>query len=304
MDEQNKNIEQKNQEESVWKKYFSGWNFIINALIAFIPASIAITILREMGFGGALVIVGILYGFIYLAGLLREKISKKGKKVTKKTEKVENEKVIRNNKPKNKKTIWIVILLIGVGAFIFFSILNNQQKSTDENLTLTKTDKEETIGNLYRNNQYKFRIKFPEGWDIKSGDGPNILQKAVSGNHTLSVGVREIPAEFGDKTATIKDIITLAEFKDTLLQGVQEKFSGVKLLGYGESKIDNEPAYWIKYTALYTTLDITVQVTHVQYQLLKENIFYFISAGSASDEFSTAEPEFMKSIATFVTENY
>ena len=60
----------------------------------------------------------------------------------------------------------------------------------------------------------------------------------------------------------------------------------------------------MKYTAPYTALDITIQGTHIQYQLLKNNIFYFISAGSAADEFSSAEPEFMKSIATFVIENY
>ncbi len=71
------NNEQKIQEESVWKKYFSGWNFVINALIAFIPASLVIGILRELGIRGALVMVGVLWGFVYLVGLLREKISKR-----------------------------------------------------------------------------------------------------------------------------------------------------------------------------------------------------------------------------------
>lgn len=68
------NNEQKTQERSIWKKYFSGWNFIINALIAWIPASLVIGILRAMGFRGALLMTGVLWGFIYLAGLLREKI--------------------------------------------------------------------------------------------------------------------------------------------------------------------------------------------------------------------------------------
>ena len=207
-------------------------------------------------------------------------------------------------KSSKKKWIWAgvgVVLLIVIGALSSTSV-------PDEDIDLVTTDKSsdfsEQSGNLYRNTKYDFRIKFPEGWDIKPGDGPNILQKAVSGNHTISVGVREIPAEFSDETATIKDVMSLAEFKDTLLEGVQEKFPGAKLLDYGESKLDNEPAYWIKYTAPYTALDITVQGTHIQYQLLKNNIFYFISAGSASNEFSSAEPEFMKSIATFVIENY
>ncbi len=228
------------------------------------------------------------------------------------TEDIQKQETIQNaeTKPMNndnskKKWPWIVtgvvVLLIIIGAF-------SSSDVSDKDIDLVTTDKSsdysEQSGNLYRNTKYNFRIKFPEGWEIKPGDGPNILQKAVSGNHTLSIGVREIPAEFGDKTATIKDVMTLAEFKDVLLQGVQEKFPGAKLLDYGESKLDNEPTYWIKYTAPYTALDITVQGTHIQYQLLNENIFYFISAGSASDEFSTAEPDFMKSIATFVTENY
>ncbi len=68
---------QKNQELLIWKKYFSGWNFVINCLIALIPASIVIGILREMGLGGALIIGSILFGFIYLAGFVREKISSK-----------------------------------------------------------------------------------------------------------------------------------------------------------------------------------------------------------------------------------
>lgn len=79
MDEQNKNIERKNQGASIWKKYFSGWNFVINALIASIPASLVIGILRELEIRGALVVVGTLWGFIYLAGLMREKINKKRK---------------------------------------------------------------------------------------------------------------------------------------------------------------------------------------------------------------------------------
>lgn len=61
------------------RRHFTGGNFVINSLIALIPASLVIGILREIGFGGALIIVGVLWGFIYLVGELRERISKKGK---------------------------------------------------------------------------------------------------------------------------------------------------------------------------------------------------------------------------------
>lgn len=309
MDEQNKNIKPKSQDVSIWKKYFSGWNFVINALIALIPASVVISILRELGIKGALVMVGVLWCFIYLAGLLREKIGRKSNKKVEKNADIKNQATTVVHKPKNKKITWLIILLIvGVGVVIFFSILISKQNSLIENLTLPKTDKGsssfEQIGNLYRNTKYNFRFKFPEGWEIKPGDGPNILQKAVSGNHTISVGVREIPTELVDKTATIKDIMTLSEFKDSIIEGVQEKFPGAKLLDYGETKLGNLPTYWVKYSAPYSALDINIEATNLLYQLLHKNIFYFIGAGTLSSEFAAMEPEFKKSIITFVIENY
>lgn len=213
--------------------------------------------------------------------------------------------LILRNKIKNAriKIYGMIFLLLCI-----LIVLGNLEEYGEQNIKLMQTDKSdyhsEQDGNLYRNTKYNFRIKFPEEWDIKSGDGPNILQKAVKGNHTISIGVREIPEEHGDKTATIKDVMSIMEFKDTLLEGIQEKFSGAKLIDYGESKLDNNPTYWVKYIAPYTVLDITVQGTHLQYQVLNNNILYTISAGSTSDEFDTIESDFMKSIATFVIEDY
>jgi hypothetical protein len=237
-----------------------------------------------------------------------------GKKITfrKQNEEYNNEpeqkdaqnevKNIETKKPK-KGLIWVVVIIFAVIIVAVFSNLSNEQ-----DVELVKTDKSgdysEQDGNLYRNTKYDFRIKFPEGWDIKTGDGPNILQKAVKGNHTVSIGVREIPAEFGYKTATIKDVMDITEFKDGLLESVQERFPGAKIIDYGESKLDNEPAYWIKYSAPYSALDITVEGIQVQYQVLNNNIFYFITAGSTSDEYQSVEGEIMKSISTFVIEGY
>lgn len=213
--------------------------------------------------------------------------------------------LILHKKIKNVRIkIYGVIFLL----LCILTVLGNLNKYSEQNVELTQTDKSgdysEQNGNLYRNTKYDFRIKFPEGWDIKSGDGPNILQKAVKGNHTVSIGVREMPAEYYDKVLTIKDVMTLIEFKDNLIEGGQEKFTDVKLIDYGETKLDNIPTYWIKYSNTYTTLDINVQMTNLQYQVLNNNILYFIGAGSASDEFDMAEAEFMKSIATFVIEDY
>jgi len=75
------------------------------------------------------------------------------------------------------------------------------------------------------------------------------------------------------------------------------------LIDYGESKLGNDPAYWIKSSFAYTVLGITMQTTALQYQVLNNNILYTINMGAPSDEFDMAESEFMKSIETFVIED-
>ena len=70
MDIKNEN----NQKKSVWKKYLSGWNLLINGLIALVPTGVVIQILKELGLRGVLVTVIVLFGFIYLSGFIREKI--------------------------------------------------------------------------------------------------------------------------------------------------------------------------------------------------------------------------------------
>lgn len=149
--------ENNKQEQSAWKKYFSGKNFLINGLIAIIPASLVIGILRELGLRGALVTMGILFGFVYLAGLIREKISgKKHKtdipKISENIEEKQSETIDKNqNKSSKKKWIWAGIILI---IFIFVIVLaSNSSNENGQNVSLSKTDKSsdysEQVGNLY-----------------------------------------------------------------------------------------------------------------------------------------------------------
>ena len=289
----------------IWKKHFSVQNFIVNSLIAIIPASLVLGFLIEIGIRGALVSLGVIYGFIYFVGSIRNKPI--------------NIEYIEDNNKINKKgrgnysfILWIILILLIV-AF-FSSLTSPVEEKTDYNgqdISFTKTDKSsdysEQVGNLYRNTKYKFRIKFPENWVIESGDGPNILKKATNGDgdSNINIGVREIPTEYGDKNATIKDMMSLVEFKDSVLdEDLQETMPGSILLDYGETKMGNKIAYWVKYTMPYSVLDINFKSTILQYHLLHNNIYYFVTAGSISSEFDVMESELKKSIATFVIEDY
>ena len=67
-------------DEEVSESHFYGWNLLINGLVAMAPAGVVIQILKELGVRGGLVIAGIFFGFIYLVGLAREKISSRKNK--------------------------------------------------------------------------------------------------------------------------------------------------------------------------------------------------------------------------------
>lgn len=66
-------------DEEVSKSYFYGRNLIVNGLIAIIPTGIFMGLLKELGMRHGSIIAGtlILFGFIYLIGFTRERLSSK-----------------------------------------------------------------------------------------------------------------------------------------------------------------------------------------------------------------------------------
>jgi hypothetical protein len=57
----------------------TGWNLILNFLIAFVPDCLVLGILSEIGIRGALVTVAVIFGSVYLVGGIREQLAKKKK---------------------------------------------------------------------------------------------------------------------------------------------------------------------------------------------------------------------------------
>lgn len=246
----------------------------------------------------AMLIVGLFLAVGY--GLLR--LTQKfffNKRLIEKTESQEN--TVVKNKSSKKKFIWIGIVII---AFIFILSISQSAKNLSPGKTDKSSEYSEVSGSLYRNTKYNFRIKFPEGWELKSGDGPNILQKATNGNASISIGVRELPKILAGNAENINDVYTLEEFKDEIINGLKEKFPDVRVIDRGETKLDNKTTYWVKHEMTYSALDVKVKATQIQYQLLDKNILYFITVGTITDEYNEVESTIKKSISTFVLENY
>lgn len=71
------NINKNNKSQPAWKRYFRGWNLLINGAISFVPAIMVTVILLEVGFPSTLSLALPIISFVYVIGMLREKISKK-----------------------------------------------------------------------------------------------------------------------------------------------------------------------------------------------------------------------------------
>jgi len=102
------------------------------------------------------------------------------------------------NPAKKLSTIFNILILLAatasIAGFMYFYVENKISTPADKNPI-----NEEIVDNLYRNTKYQFRIKFPESWEIKKGDGPNILVKASSGEgSSINIYVKDLGVELGD----------------------------------------------------------------------------------------------------------
>lgn len=181
---------------------------------------------------------------------------------------------------------------ICIFAFIVFYLDNKLNSTADKN-----SDNEEIIDNLYRNSKYKFRIKFPLDWEIKKGDGPNILVKASSAEgSSINIYVKDLGLAVGD----IDELLTIEEWSES----VYEKFPSAKILEQKEILIDNKKAFYVRYLINYEALDKKLDMIMFNIALTNNNFMYALTAGSAYGLFEEEEYKLNESIRTFVLEEF
>ena len=83
----------------------------------------------------------------------------------------------------------------------------------------------------------------------------------------------------------------------------KEQSPDAKLLGSGDSFLDNRKAKWIKYSRSYSVPTGTVEVTLLQYFAIENGNLYFITAGAPAKTFPIYEDLLKRSLSTFVFEN-
>lgn len=182
---------------------------------------------------------------------------------------------------------------------------------------------------LYRNEEHNFRIKFPKDWQIKDGDGPNVVKKAVSSGSSIIILVKKIITPetinsirreskeysgLSDKEITdlLKDELDFKNYSNneilelaaSQVEELKQKFDDIRILDKSISYLDNKKFAYVKYSMSYRVQNIKAKVIAIMYMTMHLGKYYQISGSSEAIKFDDLEPTFIRSISTFVFEDY
>lgn len=182
---------------------------------------------------------------------------------------------------------------------------------------------------LYRNEENNFRVKFPKDWQIKDGDGPNVVKKAVSGGSSIIILVKKIIttetinsirqespeySKLSDKEIAklLKDELNFNNYSDneilelaeSQVAELKQKFDNIRILEKNIRYLDNKKFAYFKYSMSYRVQNIKAKVIAIMYMTMHFGKYYQISGSSEAIKFNDLEPTFIRSISTFVFEDY
>ena len=174
-----------------------------------------------------------------------------------------------------------------------------------EKMAWLETDKSpeysEQIGNLYRNNKYKFQIEFPDRWQQRPGDQPHIVWLATNGTTTISLMVMK-EYEGGSDDVDIRELNAIG--KDVYMNLLKTQIPDAEFVDLGMININGEEAYWFQYVGTPPVEGVDEQFMNLNYQLIRGGTLYTIGIGSPVNEFPRLETELRKTVSTFAFKDY
>lgn len=162
------------------------------------------------------------------------------------------------------------------------------------------TQEEETKGNLYRNNKWLFRIRFPEGWKLHNGDGSHVIKKAsLQNSGNISVLVRQIPGIGADRIPPeemLKQLENMLSPTITMLNG--------QVLGKELVKINNREFAHGKMRVVYENLNGKIPAINDIYLTVEYGHIFLITT-SINESIQGKYSSTLKASAnSFVIENF
>lgn len=162
----------------------------------------------------------------------------------------------------------------------------------------------EIEGELYRSAEHSFRIKFPFGWSIMDGDGPNIVKKAVSKNGaSILIRVTNLPNEFPVNSISDLSANEQKELCDGLVEGYIEGFKKAypdsTILKTNYSTLDNHKAVDITSRSFHSSVGSSATMIMRHFSTVHNKRSYSITIGAEQSIYSSLEDTMIASARTF-----
>jgi uncharacterized RDD family membrane protein YckC len=199
-----------------------------------------------------------------------------------------------------------------------------EKRANDALNAQQEESKQQQKSNLYRNEEYKFRIKFPEGWTIEDGDGEHVVKKASKDGSSVMVLVLDFPvAEIENEVGNlmtqeeIDDTVNnlnfddyteeeLYEFLDFQIEASEANFPDSNILERGIGYLDNHKAIYYTTEVTYRVLGVKSKGILTFYSILHKGKLYQVGGGYSMDPIDEeySKPQIEASIASFVFEDW
>lgn len=189
------------------------------------------------------------------------------------------------------------------------------KKATVSQPSDTEQKNEQPI--LYRNDDYKFRINFPAGWEIKDGDGAHVVKKAVKDGCTVLVLIKDSQEEKNTLSDQEKSALNSAEFSDfsdkeanqfldEMIKENEVAFPGSRIIEKEIRYIDNRKAGYYKVSTPYKVANVEAKVIAINYLTIHKGKFYQIIGSYPIKPVNeqNKEPIINASLMTFVFEDW
>lgn len=158
--------------------------------------------------------------------------------------------------------------------------------------------------NLYRNQENKFSIIFPDQWRIGGGRGEHVVVVATNttDGSSINILVRALPNEIMNMTIDQLSDSDIQEIINFNISSARRGFPDVNLEGSGTTYINNKKAIWIKTTQTYRYPDKSFKLTQMIYMIWTNGKLYQIAASASPQKFNAYAKIFEEVAGSFVYE--
>lgn len=140
------------------------------------------------------------------------------------------------------------------------------------------------VDQIFRSENYGFRMVYPSGWKEKESKGPSVLTSREKDGVSVNVTVTLIPRG-GDESEVLSSLT-----RERVELALSQEDPPNTLVSFARQLVDSVAAVVIMSTRNQTS-DTNVRVQSVQYIVAKGDFMYVITGTTAEGRFSESLPE-------------